>query len=85
MALSPSDLRKLKDAFNEAANNSPNADTPVISVGRRVLTARDIAKEVENETPIGKKLIDVVDQAVSSGATTLDQVISQLTRRPPAP
>lgn len=85
MALSPKDLRKLKDAFNEAANNSPNADTPVVSVGRRLLTARDLAKEVENETPIGKMLIDVVDQAVSSGAATLDQVIGQLTRKPPAP
>jgi len=85
MSLSPADLRKLKDAFNEAANNSPNADVPVISFGAKILTARDVAREVEKETPIGKMLISVVDKAVSSGAATLDQVIQQLTRRPPQP
>jgi hypothetical protein len=85
MSLSPSDLRRLKDAFNEAANNGPNGDVPVVSVGTRVLTARDLANEIENETFIGKKFIDVVDKTVSSGKATLDQIIQQLTRRPPAP
>jgi hypothetical protein len=85
MSLSPADLRKLKNAFNDAAESSPNADVPVISFGGKALTARDVAKEVENETPIGKMLISAVDQAVSGGAATLDQVIQQLTRKPPRP
>ncbi len=84
MSLSPADLRKLKNAFNEAAKNSPNADVPVVSVGSTVLTPRDLAREVENETRIGKMFIDLVDRTVSSGAT-LDQVIERLTRKPPAP
>ncbi len=85
MSLSPADLRKLKDAFNEAANNGPNGDKPVISVGSKTLTARELAKEIENETPIGKMFINVVDQAVSSGAATLDQIVQQLTHKPPKP
>jgi hypothetical protein len=51
MALSPKDLRKLKDAFNDAANNSPNADTPVVSFGARVLTPRDLAKGEKRPRP----------------------------------
>jgi len=85
MSLSPAELRKLKDAFNEAVRNHPHPDEPVL-YGPQGFSVRQLAKEVENETLIGQRVIRVIDDVVSSGAMTLDAVLAQMTaRKPPRP
>jgi hypothetical protein len=83
MALSRSDVQKIKDAFNEAAKG-PYADVPAMGSGAKKLTVREVANEVQNETPIGKMILWSVDMAVSSGQATVDQIV-QTIKNPPAP
>ncbi len=85
MSLSPGDLRKLKDAFNELAQKHPYPDKPVVAAGYKKISVRDLAKEIENETPVGKPFIKLIDDVVTSGAVTLDAVVAQIARKPPAP
>ncbi len=83
MSLSPADIRKIKDAFNEAAKG-PYADQPAMGIGGRKLTVRDVANEVENETPVGKFFLMALDKMISSGAATVDDVVAKI-KNPPAP
>lgn len=86
MRLTPDQLRKLKDAFNEAAENSPYPDMPVMHPGHLKISPRQLAHEVENETPIGKYFIRVVEEAVTYGGIPFSSVISQFSnRKPPQP
>jgi len=83
--MSPADLRRLKDAYNEAAKNFPHLDRPLMSMGTKLLSMRELANEVENETLIGKRLIKVAKDVIASGSTTLDQIVAQISRKPPQP
>jgi hypothetical protein len=85
MSLNPADIRRIKDAYNEAAKNYPHPDRPLMSMGSKVLSMTELASEVENETPIGKRLIKVIDEIVSSGETTVNDVVRSLTRKPAQP
>jgi hypothetical protein len=83
MSLSPSDSRKIKDAFNECAAG-PYGRMPAAKIGGHVLTVSDLAKEIETETPVGKALLNMFDMAISSGQVTVDQVVETI-KHPPAP
>jgi hypothetical protein len=86
MSLNPSQMKRLKDAFNETVNNLPDPDAVVLHAGSRQLSAKELAKEIDNETPIGKYFIALVDDLVSSGAMSFDSVINQMTSpKPPKP
>lgn len=83
MSLSPSDLRRIKDAFNEAAN-APGSDTPLLAAGGRTLSVRDIADEIESETDIGKALIRGFETAIDAGLLTVDDIV-EMSKQPPSP
>ena len=83
MPLSPSDVQKIKNAFNEAAKG-PYADVPAMGTGGKKLSLRQVAEELQNETPIGKMFLWAADMAVSSGQTTVDQIVESI-KNPPAP
>lgn len=86
MKLTPEQLRKLKDAFNEAAENSPEPDSPIMHPGKIRISPRDLANEIENETPLGKYFIRVVEEAITYGGIPFHSVISQFSnRKPPQP
>ena len=85
MALNPTELRKLKDAFNTWANNVPNPDEPVMSLGHGFLSAKELAKEVENETEDGKYIVCMIEHAISATGSNLDREIERITRRSPKP
>jgi hypothetical protein len=85
MSLSPTDIRRIKDAYNEAAKNYPHPDKPVMSMGTKVLSMNELANEVETETKIGRRLINNIESVVSSGEVTVDQVVKFLTRKPAKP
>lgn len=83
MPFSPADVKRIKDAFNEAAQG-PYADVPAMGSGGKKLTLREVAAEVEKESPIGKMVLWGLDMVVSSGKATLDQVVDTI-KNPPAP
>ena len=88
MSLSPADVKRIKDAFNQWAKNHPTPNAPVIGisgVGHSMLSAKELAREIENETEQGKAFIHMVDVVVSSGDITLDQYIKIVTNQPPKP
>jgi len=85
MSFTPAEIRRLKDAFNEAVKNHPQADEPAVGFGNKTFSARELAKEIENETPVGQMFIKIIEQAVSSGAITLDDMIAKMTQKPPQP
>ena len=72
MSFNRAELRRLKDAFKEAAKNYPYPDKPLISMGTITLSMTELAKEVENETAIGRRLLHGIEMVISSGETTLD-------------
>jgi hypothetical protein len=87
MALDPTDLRRLKDAFNTWAQNTPDPDAPVIdtTVGKSY-SAKELAHQVENEIGFGKTLIKMVELSVKDCEATLDQIIASYTApKPPKP
>lgn len=78
------DLQRLKDAFNQWAKSVPNPDEPVAGfMGGKMLSAKEIACAVENETSDGKAFLDVMEHAVTTHG--IDKVVAQLTRRPGKP
>lgn len=83
MSLSPADTRKIKDAFNEIAAG-PYGKLPAANMGGHILTVSDLAKEVENETPVGKAVLGMFDMAIASGGATVDQIVETI-KHPPAP
>ncbi len=85
MSLSPADVRSLKDAWKEAVKNHPSPDQPVASMGGPFLSMRQLADEVENETKIGKKVLNVYDEVIADGSTTLKHIIAQLKQKPAQP
>ena len=86
MSLTPEQLRKLKDAFNEAVKNHPTPDKPVMEVGPIRMSPRQLANAIENETPAGKYFIRMIESTVRDGGIPFDTVVSQFSRRkPPKP
>lgn len=94
MTLSQQDLVKLKDAFNTWAKTTPHPHRPAITLlnGGRYSPrkiAKGVAKVVDGKDPdnkIGKHVIALVDNYVSSGEATLDEVIADFTApQPPTP
>jgi hypothetical protein len=85
MSLTPEQIRRLKDVFNEAVKNHPTPDKPVMHpAGYTLLSPRQLAKEIENETPIGMHFINMIDDAVNLGKIPFDRVLAELQRpRPP--
>lgn len=87
MSLTPEQIRRLKDVFNEAVKNHPHPDSPVLHpAGRAYLSPRQLAKEIENETPVGKYFINMIDDVVTKGGIPFNTVLAELTRKkPPKP
>jgi hypothetical protein len=85
MSLSPTELRKLKDAFNDWAKNMPNPNEPVLgffgSSGMR--SAKEVAKEVENETAFGKDVLEMVEHALRREG--MDKTVARITHQPQQP
>ena len=86
MSLTPAQIKRLKDVFNEAVRNHSYPDSPVLHPGKVYLTPRQLSKEIENETPIGKYFINMIDDVVTKGGIPFDTVLAELTRKnPPKP
>jgi len=87
MRLTPQQLRKLKDAFNQAAENSPYKGLPVHRVGPYGhMTPEDLAKALENGTPAGKYFIRMIEDTITYGGIPFNSVIREFTKhKPPKP
>jgi hypothetical protein len=87
MSLTPAQIRRLKDVFNEAVKNHPNPDSPVLHpAGKVYLSPRQLAREIEKETPMGMYFINMIDDVVTKGGIPFDIVLKELQRpRPPKP
>lgn len=80
--MNDNDLRRLKNAFNAWAKNTPNPDEPLAGfVGGKMLSPNELAREVENETEIGKGWIEILQYGTAKEG--LDKVIERLTRKQP--
>jgi hypothetical protein len=79
-AMNPADLRKLKDAFNTWAATTPEPDAPVMGLGTDLLSARQIAREVEAESKVGKDFIEMMEHGVKKEG--IDAVVARMTRKP---
>lgn len=94
MSLSPEDKQKLKDAFSTWAANAPKPNKPVgtfVGDGEK-FSPRDIAKGVtavvdgtDPDNIVGKHILDMVDNYVSNGHATLNEVIADFTSENAAP
>ena len=85
MSLTPDQKRKLKDVFNDAVNHHPTPDSPVMRVGPLRMSPRQLAHELENETPIGKYFFRMIESTVNDGGIPFDAVVAQFRRKPPKP
>jgi hypothetical protein len=86
MKLTKEQLRQLKDAFNKAAETSPEPYKPVMNPGNLRMSPRQLAYELERETPTGKYFIRVIEDTITYGGIPFSSVIKQLTeRKPPKP
>jgi len=84
MSLNPADLRRLKDAFNEWAKNVPDPDQPAFGfLSSKMYSAKEIAKEIEHETPFGKDVIEMVESGINRDG--IDATVARITRKPPQP
>ena len=81
MSLSPADLKRLKDAFNEFVKNAPDPHAGLVD--EKVYGLKDLAKEVENETEVGKRVLKVLE--LSAQVEGIDAVVERLTQKPPKP
>jgi hypothetical protein len=81
MKLTRQQLRQLKDAFTEAAENSPEPYKAVMNPGNLKMSPRQLAYELERETPTGKYFIHVIEDAINHGGIPFGSVIKQLTER----
>ena len=81
MKLTSAQKRTLKDAFKKAAESCPNPDSPVMHPGDLKISPRQLAHEIENETPVGKYFISVIEDAVTYGGIPFNSVIEQFGQR----
>lgn len=79
-------LRKLKDAFNLWAKNHPSPDEGILGMGHEMLSAKEIARKIEDETDIGRMLIDTAQYMIDSKLVkNLDDIATRLSPQPPRP
>lgn len=84
MSSEDTDKQRLKDAFSEWARRLPNPDAPIIGfIGTKLYSAQEAVREVENETPVGMAILDILEHGVK--VEGIDKVISRLTRPPGGP
>ena len=83
MSLSPTDLKKIKDAFNEWAKDHPRRT--LRTLGGKKYTSKQLAEGLEKNNELGQHLVKFVDAYVSSGAGDLEDAIADLGIKPPKP
>lgn len=81
--MKPADLQRLKEAFNKWASTHPAPDVPALGTSEGTFTPRELAQALQDETKIGKSLIQMFDLVISSGVATIDQVVADFTQIPP--
>jgi hypothetical protein len=72
--MTPEDKQRIKDAFLDAVNKSPNADQPIPGMAKRdgsPLTSRELVEGTVNNDQFYQQL----DRVIASGQKTVDQVI----------
>ena len=85
MSLTPAQIRKLKDVFNEIVEKHPNPDSRLLHPGLEHFDPTGVCKKnSRTKTPIGQYFFDMIDDAVTNGKIPFDRVIAEL-RKPPKP
>ena len=68
----------LKAIFNEWAQQHPNPDVPAYGTGAAILTPRQFNREIQNETPYGKMLMDNIGRTLP--APTVEALAERMER-----
>lgn len=69
--------QRLKDAFAEWARKLPNPEAPVMGfVGTKLYSAQELVREVENETPVGLGVLEILEHGVK--VEGIDKVIARM-------
>jgi hypothetical protein len=86
MSLNPTDLKKLKDAFNTWASNHPKLNEPAIESFSGAISPRQFARDIQNETPAGKEFLKIFEYAINNKLATVDEIVADFTApSPPKP
>lgn len=78
--MKPADHRKLKAAFSIWAENVPNPDEPLMGAGAKMYSAREMAKEVQAGSKLGKTFLEALEYGVEKEG--IDAVVARMTRKP---
>jgi hypothetical protein len=85
MSLNPTDLKKLKDAFNTWASNHPKPNEPAIASSSGEISPRQFARDIQNETPAGKQYLEIFAYAINNKLATVDEIVADFTEPSPKP
>lgn len=92
--MTPADLKRVKEVFNELAKRDPNKHVIEMVDGRKYSTKQiaqgieriaDGADGMKEENRAGRHVINMIDCYIASGMATLDEVLADFAPNPPKP
>jgi hypothetical protein len=75
--MNPTDLQRLKEAFQAAAQRVPDQIVYQL-LGKPPVSMKQMADEVANETPTGRRMIEIYEREMAETNTTVNDVVAYL-------